>query len=134
MKVRARLAAALAVLSIGVGAAVATAQPVAASSGMQICLRNRTNMILTNVGVYSEVLVQGAWYPTQLMYTGNNGCVGFLLNGVERDYPARLRVPNQRYGPNTIWANTYSVPAGNQYTNFGWWNVVCGFGGPCYGF
>jgi hypothetical protein len=130
--VRRIVGGALAALMLGLGVgAVSSAQPAAAASGMTLCLKTRTGLTVP-AWAYSEIYVQGQWYPTQLKSGGNNGCVTFYLNGAERSYPARIRVPSQASGTNTIGYTTGWVAAGSQSYHFGTKQPWCvGF---CYGY
>lgn len=128
---RALAALALVLISFG-GLSIANATPASAASGMTICLKTRTGLTISQAGALSEIYVRGNWYPTQLKSTGNNGCVAFYLSGQERNYPARIRVPAQRSGTNTIGYTTGWVRAGSLSYHFGTRQPWCvGF---CYGY
>lgn len=124
---------ALAALLLGLGVgAVSNVQPAAAASGMTLCLKTRTGLTISPAWAYSEIYVQGQWYPTQLKSNGSNGCVTFYLSGAERNFPARIRVPSQSSGTNTIGYTTGWVPAGSLSYHFGTKQPWCvGF---CYGY
>jgi hypothetical protein len=115
MKLRARLAAVLAVLSIGAGVAALDVQPAAAATGATVCFKSYWGSIGgANVNLGAVAWIDGTgWVRVGNALTNINGCVFWpLSNGALRNYPFRFKIDH--YGTQYVFRGARVISDDNM--------------------